>query len=246
MKKKIILITMLATLLLPLTTFAKELKYESENFKETLKSENIEQKFKDYKENDSQVTIYMFRGSGCTYCNAFLEYLNSIVDEYGKYFKLVSYEVWSNSNNASLYSEVAEFVDKEAKGVPFIVIGDQAFEGYSEEYNERIIKTIKDEYAAKDKYDIMKELEKEKKWQSIKNFFNSGIFAIICNIIITATLTIVIILLTNSKNQKLAKRIEQLEKELAKYKDSHNKEENNSKPHKEHKDKKKHDDKSEK
>lgn len=246
MKKKIILISMLATLLLPLTTFAKELKYESENFKETLKSENIEQKFKDYKENDSQVTIYMFRGTGCTYCRNFLEYLNSIAEEYGKYFKLVSYEVWTNSNNASLYSEVAKFLDKEAKGVPFIVIGDQVFEGYSEDYNERIIKTIKDEYAAKDKYDIMEVLEKEKKWLSIKGFFNSGIFAIICNTIITATLTVVIILLTNSKNQKLTKRIEKLEKELAKYKASHNKEETNSKPHKEHKDKKKHDDKLEK
>ena len=103
MKKKILLIAMLTLLLMPLTTFAEEKKeYPSMNFEETLKAEDIELKNKDYKEKDDQITIYMFRGSGCSYCKAFLEYLNEISKEYGKYFQLKSYDVWTDKNNAEL------------------------------------------------------------------------------------------------------------------------------------------------
>ena len=33
----------------------------------------------EYTENDKQVTIYLFRGLGCTHCKDFLEFLNSNV-----------------------------------------------------------------------------------------------------------------------------------------------------------------------
>ena len=40
----------------------------------------------------------------------------------------------------------------EAKGVPYTIIGEKTFSGYSEEMNDEIIKAIKSQY--KDSYDV--------------------------------------------------------------------------------------------
>ena len=84
-----------ASIIIPVKAFAKE-QYKTLNLEETLAEEGIEKKFSNYKETDDQITIYMFRGKGCAYCKKFLEFLNGITEEYGKYFKLVSFESWYN------------------------------------------------------------------------------------------------------------------------------------------------------
>ena len=107
MKKNLVLLLLFSLLLMPVCIFAKAgdgagKEYISKNFEESLKEEGIKPEFKNYKENKNQATIYMFRGTGCSFCRSFLSYLNSIADEYGDYFKVVSYEVWSNSKNSML------------------------------------------------------------------------------------------------------------------------------------------------
>ena len=119
-------------------------KYETMNLKETLAAEEIELTYTDYKETDDQITIYMFRGNTCGFCKSFLNFLNSITEEYGKYFKLESYEVWGNQDNAELLNSVGEFLGEQAGGVPFIVIGDKVFPGYNEVYDEDIKTAIKE------------------------------------------------------------------------------------------------------
>ena len=132
MKKKFILLTLIALLLMPITTFAATKdEYKSKNLKDTLKEEDIELKNEDYKETEDQVTIYLFRGTGCTYCRSFLNFLNDISEEYGKYFKLVSYEVWTEQKNGELLEEISGFTGQSAGGVPYIIIGHQVFSGYS-------------------------------------------------------------------------------------------------------------------
>lgn len=55
------------------------------------------------------------------------------VEEYGKYFNLVSYEIFNDSNNSKLFEQVSKFMDGEAAtGVPYIVIGDTVFGGFKE------------------------------------------------------------------------------------------------------------------
>ena len=44
-------------------------KYKTLNFREILAQENIKEEFKDYSETDDQVTIYLFRGQGCSHCH---------------------------------------------------------------------------------------------------------------------------------------------------------------------------------
>lgn len=212
MKKinKILFTVILLLLLIPITTTAKVKKYETLNLKETLAEENIELQYKDYKETDKQITIYMFRGNNCTYCRGFLEYLNSITEEYGEYFKLVSYEVWSCQNNAILYSEVAEFLEKENRGVPFIIIGDKVFQGYSEDDNPNILQAIKDLYNSKDRYDVFEEMEKAETAEYRKEFFQISTFSIIISTIITLIASLLIIKYTNNKNKELKIEIEKL------------------------------------
>lgn len=160
MKKLIIVLVMVLGLALPM--YAKA-EVKSLNLKEALQEEKIEldKAFDDYKENDDQAIVYLFRGNGCGYCRAFLTFLNSIVGEYGKYFKVVSYEVWYNEENAALLDTVSKYLNNPAQGVPYIVIGDKVFAGYAESYNEDIKSAIKTLYDTKkdDRYDVFKEIE---------------------------------------------------------------------------------------
>ena len=123
MKKVWITLLLLVVMILPTHVFADEVK--SENLDEILTSKSITHDFSNYSENDDQAIVYLFYGQSCGYCQKFLEFLNSIIPEYGKYFKVVGYEVWSNSSNADLMDKAAKILDKSADGVPFIVIGDQ-------------------------------------------------------------------------------------------------------------------------
>lgn len=211
MKKSIIIIMLIGMLLFPYQVFAKDAEYKSSNLDEALKQESIEHDFSNYKETDDQAIIYLFRGNGCAYCRAFLEYLNSIIGDYGKYFKVVSYEVWENSDNAKLLDEVAEVIGEEASGVPYIVIGKKVFKGYSENYNEEIKEAIKAQYDSKNSYDVMKEIEKNKK--NDKNQNDNTAFIIIFNTIFTIIVAIIIIVFNHSKNQNMMAEIEEL-KEL--------------------------------
>lgn len=113
----------------------------------------------DYKSNqEGKVNIYLFRGNGCSHCHEFLQYLESIIDQYGKYINVVTFEVWGDNTNSDLLEKVAEKFGDDASGVPYIVIGEKTFSGYSSEMNEEIELLIKDEYEKEDRYDVMEEL----------------------------------------------------------------------------------------
>jgi len=160
--KKILILLLMVLIVLPTTAFAEEKTYTTLNLDEALTEEEIDHDFSNYKETDDQITIYLFRGKGCGYCKKFLTFLNSIIDDYGKYFKVESYEVWNNTDNAQLMSDVAKALGKNAEGVPFIVIGDKVFAGYAESYDKDIKAAIKELYETKkeDRYDVMKEYTK--------------------------------------------------------------------------------------
>ncbi len=131
-------------------------KYNHTNLAETLEAEGIELENKDYTENDKQITIYLFRGQGCTHCQEFLTFLSSLTKEYGEYFKLVAFETWQDSANKELMDSVAEQLETEAGGVPFIVIGDKVFPGYASTYDDQIKDAIMNLYSTPEasRYDI--------------------------------------------------------------------------------------------
>mgnify|MGYP005749882331 FL=1 len=206
MKKKIAIIAlMLLSIIIPVKAFAKE-QYKTLNLEETLAEEGIEKKFTDYKETDDQVIIYLFRGKGCAYCRKFLEFLNGITDEYGKYFKLVSFESWYNEENSNLLGEISTFMGEQASGVPYIIIGDKVFGGYTESYDESIKTAIKTLYDSKDRYDVFEEYEYSKKWDKILN--PSNFTVIIWTICLVAVSTVVIVLTNRANTKKIVAAIE--------------------------------------
>ena len=135
------------------------------NLKEVFEQEGIEISDSSYKETDKQVVIYMFRGNGCSFCRAFLNHLNDILEKEGYMFKLQAYEVWEDQKNGDLMQEVAKFTGESAGGVPYIIIGEKVFPGYIADWDEDILEAIKTEYnkKEKDRYDVFEEMDKANK-----------------------------------------------------------------------------------
>ena len=81
--------------------------------------------------NAKEVNIYLFYGNGCPHCAALEEYLNT---EYknDKDLKIYKYEVWYDKDNQKLWKKVQDVTGKEAKGVPYFIIGEQLFQGYND------------------------------------------------------------------------------------------------------------------
>ena len=213
--KKLLILLLMVLFVLPTTALAEEKTYNTLNLDEALTEEEIEHDFSNYEENDDQITIYMFRGKGCGYCKKFLTYINSIVDEYGKYFKVQTYEVWYDKDNAELMKEVAGFLNESAEGVPFVIIGDKTFNGYTESYNEDIKDAIKKLYDTKkeDRYDVMKEYKNGGSAPKEEKDYD-GTFAgiVIFSIIFTAVCSVVVFLVNKSRINELEERVEKLEK----------------------------------
>lgn len=219
--KNLILILLISLVAgVPITSVVAESidlsKYTGKNLEEVFKEENISYDFSNYKESDEQITIYLFRGSGCAYCSKFLNYLaDTLLDEYGKYFKVVSYEVWYDSSNAELMSKVANFMGDNANGVPYIIIGDKTFLGYSETMNSEIQTAITDLYNSKDRYDVFEEMQKTK---TDANTSINTMAVIICSIVVVAISDFIIIYNNNKNKDALLKEIEDLKIALKKQK----------------------------
>ena len=177
-------------------------KYNTMNFTETLADEEIELKYTDYKESDDQVTIYLFRGKGCGYCRSFLNFLNDNAEEYGKYFKVVSFESWYDEDNSKLLSTISSFMGEQAGGVPYIIIGDQVFPGYADSYDDSIKSAITSLYESKERYDVFEEYNKAV--DAERKAANAGIVkTIIWNFIFIAVATGVICYYVNRSNKRL-------------------------------------------
>ncbi len=75
------------------------------------------------------VPVYFFWGDGCPHCEDEWELLRSIEDRYA--MAVHDFEIWNNRDNARLLGSVAEVLGARVRGVPFTVIGDEVFMGFS-------------------------------------------------------------------------------------------------------------------
>ena len=212
MKKILGIVIALLIAIMPIIVNAEEAtkidisKYKTLNLKETLAEEEIKADFSNYSESDDQVNIYMFRGRGCGYCRAFLNFINSITDEYGKYFKIVSFETWYDDNNNELLKTISSFMGETASGVPYIIIGDQVFPGYASSYDEGIKAAITQLYDSTDRYDVFEEYNKS--IEDAKKAANaSGNRVIAFNLFFIIIATGFICFYVNDNNKKLYEKL---------------------------------------
>ena len=169
MKKYLILLLVAVTVfVIPFNAKAATKKvlgkeYQTKNFVETLQEEELDIPA-NYKETNDQITIYLFRGKGCSYCRAYLTFMSNIAAEYGKYFKMVSFEVWNIEDNWNLMNQISYLKQGDiVQGVPYYIIGDKVFNGYASDYDEDIKKAIVDLYNTEKskRADIFETAEKE-------------------------------------------------------------------------------------
>ena len=113
-----------------------------------------------YEESKDKVNVYFFRGSTCSHCFEATVFFANIAKEYGQYFNLKAYEVWSNNDNAALMEKVGNKLGDDVSGVPYIVIGKKSWTGYASSYDDEIKSEIKSQYDKKvsDRDDVVKNL----------------------------------------------------------------------------------------
>lgn len=101
-------------------------------------------------EEKNLVNIYLFYSDTCPHCASEEKVIEELEKKYDN-IVVYRYEV-GNSENARLLEEVAKIKDTTVTGVPFTVIGDKVFKGFSEsDSKERFMATI--EYYSEYGYD---------------------------------------------------------------------------------------------
>ncbi len=97
---------------------------------------------------DEKINVYIFRGEGCGYCAKALTFFSELSsdEEYKNYFNLVENEVWNDKDNATKMQSVADYFGEKVNGVPYIIIADKTFQGFTEDYEEDIKSAIKTAY----------------------------------------------------------------------------------------------------
>ena len=122
---------------------------------ETLKNANL-----DVTPDEKAVNVYLFRGATCSHCLDAVAFFAKINEEYGTNFNLKTYEIWNNEDNSDLAVRAARKVGvNELSGVPFIIVGNQYWSGYTDSIGDQIVAAIMDEYEKTDRYDVMVKLE---------------------------------------------------------------------------------------
>lgn len=109
-------------------------------------------------EKKEKINVYLFWGDGCPHCEHAKDFFSNN-SEYSRYYNLIDYEVWYNSDNRELMSKIANEFEVSGNGVPFIVIGDKYFSGYSSRLDSEINEAIVTCYENKDCVDMIEKVK---------------------------------------------------------------------------------------
>ncbi len=107
--------------------------------------------------------IYIFKGKTCGFCASAIEFFTDLKEdsEYKDKFNLIEYEVWYDTENKNLAEKVAEKMGDDFDGVPYIIIGDKTFNGYSSSSNDSIKSAIDDYYKNDNLEDIVLKVKED-------------------------------------------------------------------------------------
>ncbi|MCB9802963.1 hypothetical protein H6761_03015 [Candidatus Nomurabacteria bacterium] len=81
---------------------------------------------------DSVVKIYFFNADGCPHCAKEELFLADLAERYSA-IEVVNFEVSKNVENQEIFRSLGQFLDADISGVPFTVVGNQAFSGYGDD-----------------------------------------------------------------------------------------------------------------
>ncbi len=91
--------------------------------------------------SEQPVVIYFFWGDGCPHCAAAKPVLEKMIQENPR-LELRSFEVYNDTEGVQFFSALLSEMGFEPRYVPTFIIGDQIFEGYSDEIQLELESTI--------------------------------------------------------------------------------------------------------
>lgn len=148
----------------------------------------------------SKIPVYMFRGEGCSVCANTLSFFDSIQEEYGKYFELITYEVWNDASNAELLNQMADYLGTKITGVPFIMIGEKTYPGFLDSMGDEIKQQIVTEYNRSDeeRTDLLKNMQNG---VEPKKTNDDLIITIVGLVVVAAVVTFLVLARKNNKKE---------------------------------------------
>lgn len=92
-------------------------------------------------EPTNKIDLYLFYGDTCPHCKEEKEDLKELQEEYSQ-LEVHLYEVYNNKENQKLLNTVAKELGVNVTGVPFTIIGNRNFVGYSKPRKKYLEETI--------------------------------------------------------------------------------------------------------
>ena len=91
------------------------------------------------------VNLYLFHSDTCRHCQEEIELLEELEEKHDN-LRVYKYEI-SNKENSDLLGKVTNLFDVRISGVPFTVIGEKTFSGYSSENTKRTFEAVIEYYS---------------------------------------------------------------------------------------------------
>ncbi len=80
---------------------------------------------------ENKINVYFFWGEGCPHCEKQKLFLEELKIKYPQ-IKVYDYETYYDKKNQQLLKDIGELLGENIAGVPFTVIGNKTFVGFSE------------------------------------------------------------------------------------------------------------------
>lgn len=113
-----------------------------------------------------KVNLYLFHSETCMHCQAEIEYLNKLKEEYDN-LKIHLYEVDSHKDNAEKMIKVKEKLKIDSPNVPFTVIGNYYYIGFSDGIGDGI-KELVEKYSNEQEINMVKPILEDKEVPNVK------------------------------------------------------------------------------
>ncbi len=92
---------------------------------------------------ENKINLYLFRGEGCPHCRKEEEWLEEIKKKYEDYLNVYDFEVWYSKENQEKYVTATEIMEINTNSIPFTIVGEKTFVGFSDTLKNNIERAIK-------------------------------------------------------------------------------------------------------
>lgn len=102
-----------------------------------------------------EVNVYLFSGETCPVCKKARTYLQELDQKFDNKINLIELEVWYNEENRTNMDKVSQALGDTLSGVPYIIVGEESFVGFSDTISEKLEVAIETEMKKENPQDIV-------------------------------------------------------------------------------------------